>query len=81
MDEKKGINIFQRLMNVVFILWGLWFLVLMVLLLKSGELLELTWSDIERDPLPFFLLFFGWLPIMVVNYIFNKKATVWHSDK
>ena len=81
MAEKKGINIFERLMNIVFIVWALWFLFIMFMTMKSGELLELTWADIEKEPLAFFITFLGWLLVMAVNYIFNKKATVWHSNK
>ena len=79
MDEKKGINIFQRLMNVVFIVWASWFLFLMFMTLKSGELLELTWRDLETEPLLSIITFLGWLLIMAVNYILNKKATVWNK--
>jgi putative flippase GtrA len=79
MDEKKGINIFQRLMNVVFIVWASWFLFLMFMTLKSGELLELTWRDLETEPLLSIITFLGWLLVMAVNYIFNKKVTLWNK--
>jgi putative flippase GtrA len=79
MTKKKGINTLQRLMNVVFIVWALWFLFLMFMTLKSGELLELTWRDLETEPLLSIITFLGWLLVMAVNYILNKKATVWNK--
>ena len=79
MDEKKGINIFQRLMNIVFIVWALWFLLSMFMTLKSGELFEIEWRDIERHPSIFIITFLGWLLVMAVNYIFNKKVTLWNK--
>ena len=79
MAKKKGINTLQRLMNVVFIVWALWFLYIMFMGVKTGGLFRLTWSDIEATPMQFFLLFLGWLPILAVNYILNNKATVWNK--
>jgi len=79
MAKKEGINTLQRLMNVVFIVWALWFLYAMFMTVPSGELFELTLRDLKRHFLELFITFLGWLPIMAVNYIFNKKATVWNK--
>ena len=79
MAKKEGINTLQRLMNVVFIVWVLWFLYIMFGAVITGELFKLTWSDIEATPIPFALLFLGWLLVMTLNYILNKKATVWNK--
>ena len=79
MAEKKGINTFQRLINVVFIAWALWFLFTMFRIVPSGELFEIKWSYVERNPSIFIITFLGWLLVMAVNYIFNKKATVWNK--
>ena len=77
MAKKKGINTFQRLMNVVFIVWALRFLfVIFIFLTSSG--LELSRFDIINPYTAFFFIL-GWLPILAVNYIFNKKATVWNK--
>jgi hypothetical protein len=80
MAKKEGINTLQRLMNVVFIVWALWFLFVIILALSSGGRLQIDLLNIARYPLMHFNTFLGWLPIMVVNYIFNKKATVWNKD-
>ena len=80
MAEKKGINTLQRLMNVVFIVWALWFLFVIFYKVPSlSALFELTLRDVERAPLLFFITFLGWLLVMAVNYILNKKATVWNK--
>ena len=74
---KKGINTFQRLMNVVFIAWALWFL--SVLTLLAFGLMKLNRGS-GIDFLSFIIIpFLGWLLVMAVNYIFNKKATVWNK--
>ena len=79
MDEKKGINIFQRLMNVVFIAWALWFLFVLTLL-AFGSVKLTRGSGV--DFLSFIIIpFLGWLLVIAVNYIVSKKATVWHSNK
>ena len=76
---KKGINTFQRLMNVVFIAWALWFL--SVLTLLAFGLMKLNRGS-GIDFLSFIIIpFLGWLLVIAVNYIVSKKATVWHSDK
>ena len=76
MAKKEGINTLQRLMNVVFIVWALWFLfVIFIFLTSSGH--ELSRMGIINSYTPF--LFLGWLPILAVNYIFNKKATFWNK--
>ena len=80
MDEKKGINIFQRLMNVVFIAWASWFLINPILAVFVGESdVYFSTSNVNKFPLIYSLTFLGWLPILAVNYIFNKKATVWNK--
>lgn len=76
MAKKKGINTLQRLMNVVFIIWVLWCLFSMFIFLTSSGL-ELSRMGINSYTA--FSLFLGWLPILAVNYIFNKKATVWNK--
>jgi hypothetical protein len=78
--KKKGTKVFQRLMNVVFIVWALWFLLAMYMTVPSGELFELTLRDLKRHFFELFFTFFGWLPIMAVNYILNNKATVWNKE-
>jgi len=76
---KKGINTFQRLMNVVFIAWALWFL--FVLTFLAFGLIKLNRGS-GIDFLSFIIIpFLGWLLVIAVNYIVSKKATVWHSDK
>jgi putative flippase GtrA len=76
---KKGINTFQRLMNVVFIAWALWFL--FVLTLLAFGLVKLNRGS-GIDFLSFIIIpFLGWLLVIAVNYIVSKKATVWHSNK
>ena len=80
MAKKKGINTLQRLMNVVFIVWALWFLFIVFLALNSPGQVQIDLLAIAKYPLYHFITFLGWLPILVVNYIFNKKATVWNKD-
>jgi len=80
MAKKEGINTLQRLMNVVFIVWALWFLFIIFYKVPLSKWFELTLRDVEREPLAFFITFLGWLLVMAVNYIFNKKATVWNKD-
>jgi len=80
MAEKKGTKVFQRLMNVAFIAWALWFLFVIFYKAPSlSALFELTLRDVEREPLLYFITFLGWLLVMAVNYILNKKATVWNK--
>ena len=76
-------NIFKRLMNVVFIIWVLWCLLSMFFLLTSGLELSEIGRRLGRSPNLTFSIFLGWLPILAVNYILNNKATVWnkHGDK
>ena len=79
-------NIFKRLMNVVFILWllwVLWVLFMVVVILISGLELSEIGRRLGRSPNLTFSIFLGWLPILAVNYILNNKATVWnkHGDK
>ena len=76
-------NIFKRLMNVVFILWVLWVLFMIVVILISGLELSEIGRRLGRSPNLTFSIFLGWLPILAVNYILNNKATVWnkHGDK
>jgi hypothetical protein len=78
MAKKEGINTLQRLMNVVFIVWALWFLFFVFMALSSGQV-QIDLSTIATYPLANFILYLGWLPILAVNYIFNKKATVWNK--
>ena len=79
MAKKEGINTLQRLMNVVFIVWALWFLFIIFYKVPLSKWFELTLRDVEREPLAFFITFLGWLLVMAVNYILNKKATVWNK--
>ena len=79
MAKKEGINTLQRLMNVVFIVWALWFLFVIILAVSPGGNVQIELSNIARYPLIYFNTFLGWLPILAVNYIFNKKATVWNK--
>ena len=71
-------NIFKRLMNVVFIVWALWILFVIILRVSSGNV-QIELSNIARYPLIYFNTFLGWLPILAVNYILNNKATVWNK--
>ena len=74
-DKKKGINAFQSLMNVVFTIWGLWFLMVSI-----GDWSGFySTSKMLNNPLLFLLTFLGWLPILAVNYILNNKVTVWNK--
>ena len=74
-------NIFKRLMNVVFILWVLWVLFMIVVILISGLELSEIGRRLGESPDLTFSLFLGWLPILVVNYILNNKATVWNKQE
>ena len=76
MAKKEGINTLQRLMNVVFIVWVLWVLINIVGLSFSELTLSAIVGKLNTNPGIAFSLFLGWLPILVVNYIFNNKATV-----
>lgn len=79
---KKGINIFQRLMNVLFVVWVLWFLGTPILALFVGDLdVFYSMSNVNDFPIIYFFTYFGGLLIFVVNYIFMNKATFWHRDK
>jgi hypothetical protein len=79
MAKKEGINTLQRLMNVVFIVWALWFCIVILNTKPLSALFKLTWRDFENGGLSFFITFFGWLFILVLNYILNNKATVWNK--
>ena len=67
MTKKKGINAFQRLMNVLTIGVGL----VTLLILSEGSM---TISKLLSIAV-------GWGIILVPNYIIFKTVTIWHSDK
>ena len=67
MTKKKGINAFQRLMNVLTI--GVGFVTLLILSEGSITISKLLSIAV------------GWGIILTPNYIIFKKLTIWHSDK
>ncbi len=67
MTKKKGINAFQRLMNVLTIAVGL----VTLLILSEGSM---TISKLLSIAV-------GWGIILAPNYIIFKTVTIWHSDK
>ena len=67
MTKKKGINAFQRLMNVLTIAVGL----VTLLILSEGSM---TISKLLSIAV-------GWGIILAPNYIIFKTVTIWHSNK
>lgn|GEM_PF-5343662 len=67
MTKKKGINAFQRLMNVLTI--GVGFVTLLILSEGSITISKLLSIAV------------GWGIILVPNYIIFKTVTIWHSNK
>ena len=67
MTKKKGINAFQRLMNVLTIGVGL----ITLLILSEGSM---TISKLLSIAV-------GWGIILAPNYIIFKTVTIWHSNK
>jgi len=74
-DKKKGINAFQRLMNVLTIVG-------VVITITSIEIYMAT-SPNNKEVWSFYLITLALWGLIIVapNYIIFKTVTIWHSDK
>ena len=71
-------SMFKRLINVITILWGLWFVFMVIVMTISDETLTIG-QMFDNEPELSAIFFFGWLIILFVNYIFFKKVTLWNK--
>jgi hypothetical protein len=71
-------SMFKRLINVITILWGLWFVFMVIVITISDETLTIG-EMFDNEPELSAIFFFGWLIILFVNYILFKKVTLWNK--
>ena len=71
-------SMFKRLINVITILWGLWFVFMVIVMTISDETLTIG-QMFDNEPELSAIFFFGWLIILFVNYILFKKVTLWNK--
>ena len=71
-------SMFKRLINVITILWGLWFVFMVIVITISDETLTIG-QMFDNEPELSVIFFFGWLIILFVNYILFKKVTLWNK--
>jgi hypothetical protein len=80
-------SILKRLMNVATIIWVLWFILTVILpLWKEDWQIQLLFTEEFflqfMDELGiFFPSFFGWLVLLLLNYILFQKLTLWHKPE
>ena len=72
-------SMFKRLINVITILWGLWFVFMVIVMTISDETLTIG-QMFDNEPELSAIFFFGWLIILFVNYILFKKVTLWNKQ-
>ena len=72
-------SMFKRLINVITILWGLWFVFMAIVMTISDETLTIG-QMFDNEPELSAIFFFGWLIILFVNYIVFKKVTLWNKQ-
>ena len=72
-------SMFKRLINVITILWGLWFVFMVIVITISDETLTIG-QMFDNEPELSAIFFFGWLIILFVNYILFKKVTLWNKQ-
>ena len=78
MTQEIDMSMFKRLINVITILWGLWFVFMVIVMTISDETLTIG-QMFDNEPELSAIFFFGWLIILFVNYIFFKKVTLWNK--
>ena len=71
-------SMFKRLINVITILWGLWFVFMVIVITISDETLTIG-QMFDNEPELSAIFFFGWLIILFINYILFKKVTLWNK--
>ena len=71
-------SMMKRLINVITILWGLWFVFMVIVITISDETLTIG-EMFDNEPELSAIFFFGWLIILFVNYILFKKVTLWNK--
>ena len=71
-------SMFKRLINVITILWGLWFVFMVIVITISDETLTIG-EMFDNEPELSAIFFFGWLIILFINYILFKKVTLWNK--
>ena len=80
-------SILKRLMNVATIIWVLWFIWGVILpLWKADWEIQLLFTEefvleVMNNLGIWFPPFFGWLVILVLNYVFFQKLTLWHKPE
>ena len=75
-------NILKRLMNVVTVSWLLWFSLYLFVIVEDSYSYDNFFERIAVGAgVPSFAIptFFGWLIIIVINYIIFHKVTLWNK--